>query len=73
MESKVSNISDVKRRHEEEVSIYKQFIDYLEPGSLKEKLQTVIKSLEKETSQLKKPVNELRKEKEFLEVMRERA
>ena len=42
-------IADVKERHEEDVQKYKQFCDYLEPSSLKDKLLGSIKKIERET------------------------
>jgi len=56
-----------------DVNTYKRFVEFLEPGSLKEKLSAAIKELEKESNCLKKPVNDLRKEKEFLQIKRDRA
>jgi len=47
----------VRRRHEDEVGEYTQFVEYLEPGSLKEKLQSSIKKIERETKRLGQPVD----------------
>ena len=38
LKKQVDVLEDVKERHEEDVENYKQFVDYIEPSSLKEKL-----------------------------------
>ena len=52
LQHKVSVIAEVKESHDEEVETYKEYCDYLEPGSLKEKLKASISKLDKATKML---------------------
>jgi len=62
----------VKDRHEDDVKTYKMFCEYLEPGSLKEKLSGAIKKLERETIRLKLPVEDLKKIRDHAIAKRDR-
>lgn len=42
LQAKVNTIADVHEKHDEEVTLYKEFVDYLEPGLIKDKLQLAI-------------------------------
>ena len=72
LQAKVKVIGDVKERHEDDVKTYRMFVEYLEPGSLKEKLQGAIKKLERETQRLHLPVEELRKQRDMMIAKRDR-
>ena len=45
-------IGDVKESHDEEVEKFTEYCDYLEPGSLKEKMKASINKLDKATKML---------------------
>ena len=52
LQHKMQVISEVKQDHEQEVETYKEYCEYLEPGSLKEKLKASIQKLDKATKML---------------------
>ena len=60
LQRQVLTLADVKSRHENEAKEYRNFVEYLEPGSLKEKLENTIKILDREAKRLDKPVDKLR-------------
>ena len=72
LKKQVDCLEDVKERHEEDVDNYKQFVDYIEPSSLKEKLQGALAKLEKATRNLDKPVEKLREKRDILLAHRDR-
>ena len=59
-------VEKIQKRHKEEVETYEEFCDYLEPGSLKDKLKKTIKDLDRKSSEARKPVKELEKELQWL-------
>ena len=65
-------LGDVKQSHDEQVDEYKKYCDFLEPGSLKTKLESSIKTIEKATRDLNKPVEELRRKRDLLLAQRDR-
>jgi hypothetical protein len=48
MQHKVQTLSDVKERHNDEVNEYKQFCEFVEPATLKEKLEGAIEKIKRE-------------------------
>ena len=72
LQHKMQVLGEVKQGHEEEVETYKEYCDYLEPGSLKEKLVASIQKLDKATRNLDRPVDELRKKRDLLLAKRDR-
>ena len=72
LKKQVDVLEDVKERHEEDVENYKQFVDYIEPSSLKEKLQGALAKLDKATRNLDKPVEKLREKRDLLLAHRDR-
>ena len=42
LQTKVKFVEDIQRRHREEIQTYEEFCDYLEPGSLKDKIKLQI-------------------------------
>ena len=51
---------------------YEEFCDYLEPGSLKEKIKTHIKEIRRKSHHIKIPVQDLEREKEYKQIEKER-
>lgn len=72
LQNKMQVISDIKEVHDDEVETYKDYCDYLEPGSLKDKIVASIQKLDKATKMLQKPVSELVKKRDMLLVKRDR-
>lgn len=73
IQAKVQVIGDVKDRHEDDVKEYRLFCEYLEPSSLREKLEGAIKKLDRETDRLRMPVSELAKKRDYMIAKRDRA
>ena len=66
IQSKLNLISSVKEKHEEQVSEYKMFCEFMEPKSVKEKLLSAIDKLESETRRLSVPDSDLVRHRDYL-------
>ena len=73
LQDKVTFVEGIQRRHGEEVQTYEEFCDYLEPGSLKEKIKVRISDIKRKSRTIKAPVQDLKREKEYLLAVKERA
>ena len=67
LQDKVKFVEDIQKRHGEEIQTYEEFCDYLEPGSLKEKIKLQIDEMKRKSRTAKIPVQDLKKEKEYLQ------
>ena len=63
LQTKVKFVEDIQRRHRDEISTYEEFCDYLEPGSLKDKIKLQIQDMRRERQAAKIPINEMLGEK----------
>ena len=54
------------------MTLYRQFVDYLEPGQVKDKLMLAIKNMEREQAMLKRPIDKLRRDRDYVKDMLER-
>ena len=59
LHDKTKFVEDIQRRHHEEVQIYEEFCDYLEPGSLKEKIKRHIDEIKIKSRTVKIPIKDL--------------
>ena len=72
LQTKVKFVEDIQRRHREEIQTYEEFCDYLEPGSLKDKIKLQIQDMRRERQAAKIPINEMLGEKQRLQRERDR-
>lgn len=72
LQDKVKFVEDIQKRHGEEIQTYEEFCDYLEPGSLKEKIKLQIEEMKRKTRTAKIPVQDLKKEKDYVQAQKDR-
>ena len=71
MQKQVGTLTEVKDRHDESVKAYKNYCEFLEPGTLKEKMLKSIQRLQTETERLSMPVKKLETDLDYVREKRD--
>mmetsp|Transcript_21245 Transcript_21245/g.28490 ORF Transcript_21245/g.28490 Transcript_21245/m.28490 type:complete len:90 (-) Transcript_21245:1629-1898(-) len=71
LQKQVMTLTEVKERHDNEVTEYKKYCGNIEPSSLKEKLLNSIKRMEVETERLSMPVKKLQTDLDYVKEKRD--
>jgi len=73
LQKQVGTLSDVKERHDTEVTDYKTFCEFLEPKSLKDKMLGACQRLVVETERLSMPIKKLKTDLDYVREKRDQA
>lgn len=73
LQRQVNTLTEVKDRHDNEVTDYKNFCEFLEPKSLKDKLLNACNRLKVETERVSMPVKKLETDLDYVREKREQA